>query len=533
MYIYSNETVYDIFGSNPIQREYDFYEKSKDLLRKELYLGLKHRPKKPDVFNNISINTPYYMDIKEKFAHFDKYEFEHHESLESFSPHNLFSHQQQQRYKYGWFKPLRYMYDNRYFDNALELELYIYAVDHDIDIIRHPDSDLKHIAPDFKFGDKYIYIIPKHFYKNGELIRPYDISVLYDSCRTIDDYNQEFRNDIKSLSDRYPNIEFWNEDNFEEISKYIYDNYSDDYLPLFIIGIPFPWANNDLHDVSPMGLVRHFHKSIFSARHKNEPTALEVWDNKDIFKKLAINRLFYVGECNLERMRQGLNITKIATKCSVFKSNIAVKLIQTYLYDAKNIFDCFSGFSGRMLGAILCGIPYIGRDINPVHVHESLELINWWKQHRNPNILVDLDIADATTNTGVYDCLFTCSPYATIDRYGNKINIETWDNPNQLALTCDEWIDICLMRYKCRKYLFVVDDTIQKYRPYVVDYIGNKGHMGRNIEMVVYLDFTNYSLKMNYMNNFKGITPFDYDKSLQYQPISEKGITPFDIPYKK
>lgn len=471
----------------------------------EFNVGIKHRPKKPDVFNNVSINTPYYFDIKAKKEMFNLYELNHKNLLKSFDDDTLIIHFN--RSKYGCDKELLYFYDNRWFNNPLELELYIYAVDNNIDIERCPGyyetKDENMIYPDFRFGDKLICI---------------ELDILKDK--------QEYKDRLSLLLKKYPECEIWKESDFEEISKYIYDNFSDDYIPLFYKEVPFPWPNPDLRDTSPMGLVRHFHKSIYEARHKNEPNALELWNNKTVFKELALNRLFYVGECNPKRMLAGLNIAKFAMKVSVFKNTTAVELIKTYLWDAKNIFDCFSGFSARMLGAMTCGIPYIGRDINEKHIRESMEILDWWKRYKNPNVQVDLQVADATKSFGVYDCLLTCSPYAVYDSRKNKVNLEDWNNPDQIALTCDEWIDVCLNNYKCRKYVFVVDDTIIKYRPYIVGTISNNGHIGRNTEYIVYIDFTNYG-RYIYPT---GISPFDIINSEdKYCPVKGLGLSPFDI----
>lgn len=531
-----------------------FNEQTRYLINLETFIGNKNRPKKADIINTVSINSPYLIDLNQKRQQFIDYANKHKEALMSFiNEDNL---QNTMLDRYGWNKRYTYLYDNYLFDTAFELMLYIYAVDHDIEIIRKPrDLEIKYINPwneleeivypDFKFGDKYINIRPKYFYKesnpNNEMICPYPIwetddyeedmidlsrDMYYMNDRTEENCNKLF--EIIHKAEINAGVEYWNENDFEEISQYIYDNYSDDYIPLFIIGIPFPWPNADLHDTSPMGLVRHFHKSIFEARHKREPTALEVWDNKEIFKELALNRLKYVGECDLERMRQGLNIAKVAMKVSIFKSTLADKLIKQYLYDAREIFDPFSGFSGRMLGAFINRIPYIGRDINSKHIEESKQLAEWWTKNKYP-VQYNLDVADATTTFGVYDCLLTCSPYATIDRYGNRINIEDWNNKGQLALTCDEWIDICLMNFKCRKYVFVVDDSIMKYRPYIVDTVSNKGHIGRNTEYILFLDFTNYSLNVNSMNNGFGVSPYDIDKNDEYTIVKENGVSPYDI----
>lgn len=533
-----------------------FNEQTQYLINMELFIGNKSRPKKKDVINTVSINSPYLIDLNQKRTQFAKYAEDHKEALKSFDNEDNLLNTMLNRY--GWNKRYPYLYDNYLFDTAFELMLYIYAVDHDIEIKRNPrDIAIKYvnpwneneriIYPDIKFGDKYINIRPKYFYRdsnpNNEMICPYPIWEVEDyeedmidllrdfyymghEERSEENCNRLFEIIHKAGVDA--GVEYWNEDDFEEISQYIYDNYSDDYIPLFIMGIPFPWPNDDLHDTSPMGLVRHFHKSIFEARHGNEPNALEVWDNKEVFKELALNRLKYVGECGLDRMRQGLNISKISIKVSIFKSTLADRLIKQYLYDAKEIVDPFSGFSGRLLGAFINHIPYIGRDVNPKHIQESLQLAEWWNNNKYP-VQCDLAVADATATTGIYDCLLTCSPYATIDRYGARHNLEDWNNPGQLALTCDEWIDICLNNFKCRKYVFVVDDSIIKYRPYIVDTVSNYGHMSRNIEYVLFFDFTDYSLNCSSANNGFGITPFDINKDEEYAPIVGKGVSPFDI----
>ena len=518
------------FDNVPVLSE-ETAEQLTNILSIEENLGLKHRPRLPDVFNNVSINTPYYINLKEKKVMFAEYETNHTNALKTFNDISLLY--SFNCAKYGWDKPFLYFYDGRHFNNALELELYMWAVDHNIEIERCPGymndkangiSQSTMPYPDFRLGDKFICIEPKFMKKdNGSYNCCYPVKELIDmSPDSIEDQMNERKKDVLAS---YPTCEFWDEDKFEEISDWIYHTYSDDWLPLFINYVPFPWPNDNLRDTSPMGLVRHFHKSIFEARHGHEPTILELWNDKKVFKDLALNRLLYVGECGLDRMRQGYNIAKTATKVSVFKSTVAIDLIKKYLWDAKNIFDPFSGFSGRMLGAMICHVPYIGRDVNAKHIKESKAILDWWKTNRDPKVQVDLAVADATRNSGIYDCLLTCSPYATIDKYGNRKNIEDWNNPNQLALTCDEWIDVCLMNYKCRKYVFVVDDTIVKYRPNVVGVIGNKGHMGRNKEYIVFLDFTNYSLPMF----DKGVSPYDINKEEKFH-FSNKGVSPFDVP---
>ena len=96
-------------------------------------------------------------------------------------------------------------------------------------------------------------------------------------------------------------------------------------------------------------------------------------------------------------------------------------------------------------------------------------------------------VGDALTLSGEYECLLTCPPYE---------DIEDWGNPNQAVLTCDEWIDVCINNFKCKRYVFVVDDKLEKYLPYVINDISNKGHMGHNQELIVIIDRDENGIKL-------------------------------------
>ena len=94
----------------------------------------------------------------------------------------------------------------------------------------------------------------------------------------------------------------------------------------------------------------------------------------------------------------------------------------------------------------------------------------------NREIVCDVDIADACTSEGKYECLLTCSPYG---------NIEQWEGVPSNGYSCDKWIDICLKNYDCEKYVFVTDEKISKYKEYVAEYLENTSHWGSNTECVV------------------------------------------------
>jgi len=215
-------------------------------------------------------------------------------------------------------------------------------------------------------------------------------------------------------------------------------------------------------------LITNFHKSIWHCHLKNKPSPYDAWYNKDLLKKCIENRFIYKSILSSQNVLNGFNICKIAPKISLFNPNIAKYLIKKYLNNYQTIFDPFSGFSGRMLGCCALNKNYIGQDINETTISES----NLLKSFLNLN--ANLTCKNILDSYGEYECLFTCSPY-------NDKEIWTKETEN---LSCDQWIDICLEHFKCKKYLFVVDDTI-KYKNKIVETINNKSHFSLNSEKII------------------------------------------------
>ena len=215
-------------------------------------------------------------------------------------------------------------------------------------------------------------------------------------------------------------------------------------------------------------LITNFHKSIWHCHVKNKPSPYEAWYNKDLLKKCIENRFIYKSVLSSQNVLNGFNICKIAPKISLFNPNIAKYLIKKYLNNYQTVFDPFSGYSGRMLGCCSLNKKYIGQDVNEITINESMEIKNFL------HLDSELSCKDIFESSGEYDCLFTCPPY------GDK---ENW---NQVIknISCDQWIDECLKRFKCKNYLFVVDNT-EKYKNNVVEEICNKSHFGLNTEKII------------------------------------------------
>lgn len=219
-------------------------------------------------------------------------------------------------------------------------------------------------------------------------------------------------------------------------------------------------------------IIRNFHKSIYSAHCGNCLSPLEGWNDDNILKKVILNRLIYVNDVEPSKVLRGLYISKLAPRVSIFNPVLAKYIICKYLNDFNSIFDPFSGFSGRLLGAASLGKSYIGHDLNIEAVKEANLIINMLN-------LTNCEVSneDILSSSGEYDCLFTCPPYYKKEIYSNETEFKT----------CDEWITECLSRFKCKRYVFVVDST-DRYSQYVVENISTTSHLNTINECIVVID---------------------------------------------
>lgn len=275
-----------------------------------------------------------------------------------------------------------------------------------------------------------------------------------------------------------------------------YDNYLNDILNWCrSVGFPYPIYDNSILNISYNNLlkyepklnlnvrvgnkiIKHFHHSIYHCSVNNLPSTFEAWNNDELLMKCIKNRFIYKDYIDPNRVLAGFTINKIAPTPRMFSPFLAKCLIYKYLNEFDTIFDPFSGYSGRMLGAMANGKNYIGQDINKTTINESSQIIEYFDLQDKATIKEQDIITDKESE---YECLFTCPPYNLKER---------WNNSNQLNLSCDKWIDICLNKYKCKKYLFVVDNT-EKYKNNIVEELSNKSHLGNNVEKVILIENIN------------------------------------------
>ena len=219
-------------------------------------------------------------------------------------------------------------------------------------------------------------------------------------------------------------------------------------------------------------IANEFHKSIWKGSVKGKKSPYEAWHDEGLMTKLIRNRLIYSSspEITPEILRRGFSPSRIAPRVSLFNPSLAKYLISKYLNEYDVIFDPFSGFSGRLLGACSLGKKYIGSDIDEDHVKESRSIIDYFRLEGI------VEVKDVLESSGAYPCLFTCPPY------GGK---ERWNEKNDLVeKSCDEWIQECIQRFDCERYLFVVDGT-ECFKDNIAEEIDNSSHLGKGREYVI------------------------------------------------
>jgi len=122
----------------------------------------------------------------------------------------------------------RYFYNDIKFDSSWELAVYIYAIDHNEDIIREPvvleyyiEDKIHYYIPDFLYNNKLIEIKGNHLIKNGKLQNVYKKSSYKDEAKQ------------KCLEEN--NVIIWQDQDIKFALEYVKNKYGYKYLRQFKI----------------------------------------------------------------------------------------------------------------------------------------------------------------------------------------------------------------------------------------------------------------------------------------------------------
>ena len=320
------------------------------------------------------------------------------------------------------------------------------------------DPDGKHVRNDY--DDVRLYLVPEDhiFILAVEGQEEQDVKQVYKAIKQMDegvyDYEGELFRWCRTVGFPYP---VYTTERMEKDWTHLCLYENDVYKPTCRLG---------------MSIVSNFHKSIYDCHVGRSKSVREAWHDDEALKRVIANRLVDQNTVNPSKLLKGFNVCKEAPVVSRFNPVLAKHLVRKYLNEFDEVFDPFSGFSGRLLGTASCDKKYVGQDIRWQAVEESNQIIRFLD-------LKECSVVqqDVLKSFGTYECLLTCPPYSDKETYGGEVCYKS----------CDEWIDECLKRFKCKKYVFVVDET-EKYKDFVVEEVQNSSHFSKAVERVVALN---------------------------------------------
>lgn len=222
-------------------------------------------------------------------------------------------------------------------------------------------------------------------------------------------------------------------------------------------------------------IITNFHRSIYHSNREYQLSPYDALHNKTVLARCVKNRFIYSLDLSSVGIARGFEINRIASRVSVFQPSLARMILEKYCMNDQTIIDPFSGFSGRMLGVTSLNKKYFGFDVRSEAIDESQQIVDFLKLKN-----VTLGVKDIINDTydGEYDLLFTCPPYE---------NKEIWFD-GQESYDVDFYIDQCLKKIKAKRYIFVIDDVTTKYEKFVMDYVYNQSHFGKNKEKLLIIN---------------------------------------------
>lgn len=107
---------------------------------------------------------------------------------------------------------------------------------------------------------------------------------------------------------------------------------------------------------------------------------------------------------------------------SWFKVEDVVSILEALQkeYGITSILDPFAGWGARATGALMCGMPYVGMDANPLLVHELKEVFAGFSGQAVRFVEAESFSFDFKPYTGA-DCAFSCPPYWRAEDYGYRV----------------------------------------------------------------------------------------------------------------
>lgn len=267
---------------------------------------------------------------------------------------------------------------------------------------------------------------------------------------------------------------------------FIYPDYPSNILHNYLSKIIESFRNNKEIKCDNNDLVlKHFHHSIYDTSIDGKPSMSSAWKNKDLLTKSIQNRILYKHSLSQEDIQNGLNVSKLAPKPSVFSISYALLLFSSGVFDGyDNIIDPIAGFSGKLLASIIMnkkytGIYDYGLDNNfDIRLNESQNLIEWVDDNFkdiNKNIF---NVRLSTYN----ECISSSKKYDIM-----ICEIPYWNKKEDEKKYTDDIIDKLILDFKCKRYVFIIKDS-NKYKEKYLRKIERSSHLYIYHRHIIVLD---------------------------------------------
>lgn len=184
-----------------------------------------------------------------------------------------------------------------------------------------------------------------------------------------------------------------------------------------------PWSSYGIR------LCRPFFPNRYRTQAVTKKTAYEAWHNLERLRKAVRFQLRHGDPVFPHRVLRAL--TMQCRTPTVFRPTVAKYIYNTYCPVGGRVWDPCAGYGGRLLGAAVAGVHYIGTDVDPETVAGNLRLAALIQS----NAEVHLHPAE-TFDPGLVDLVFTSPPYFKQEHYlGDK---QSW---KQHGDSFDAWVE--------------------------------------------------------------------------------------------
>jgi hypothetical protein len=178
------------------------------------------------------------------------------------------------------------------------------------------------------------------------------------------------------------------------------------------LDVPNKLVKQSMHGLS---LCWSYHPQHYSIPCNDKRTVMEVFNSDELFLKVIHRRVSIGDNMSDNGVRKMLKIFT-GTQCvSNFRPTAAAAIYSHFCEQGDTVFDMSSGFGGRMLGAHLSGVRYIGTDpakdafVGNRSLNKDFNL--------GSRLLCRGSEVDLPLMTGAIDFCFTSPPYFDTERY--------------------------------------------------------------------------------------------------------------------